>query len=393
MKNPVISSIRIWMIGFAIFVSILQCTKDGFYSSKIDRSFNAIPDTTLFSPFYDITRVKDSDAVAAQINDIINVKGMQSTIKEYCGISTCHGGPIEPKFDTYAEITKYVTPGDPSSSKLWQRIVTNDLNEAMPPVAATHELTESDKTLIFNWIKNGAKEFPDLNDFRPAAIKIITTGCTSGNCHNIGTSTGAWARAGLVPGMVGSDTSTFKLVRSNGTTWYCQLSNASLRNSVWTAYTDSVRQYYSDTVGNASYRPFKTFSTPVVKANVRGPLSSYADILFDINYPKGRRSSGSPTYTSNGKSFYVFSDPLNGNSSLISRIDSTILPANVATGVYATTNSGDMAYSDGGLNPSEIAIIKAWYFADPSIPDLWKYGPGNKGIYKYKRSNTIITKH
>jgi hypothetical protein len=27
-----------------------------------------------------------------------------------------------------------------------------------------------------------------------------------------------------------------------------------------------------------------------------------------------------------------------------------------------------------GLSPSEIALIKAWYFADPNIPDVWKYG-------------------
>ena len=51
-----------------------------------------------------------------------------------------------------------------------------------------------------------------------------------------------------------------------------------------------------------------------------------------------------------------------------------------------------MAYSDGGLTRNDIALIKAWYFADPNIPDIWKYGVGNAGIYKYRKSGTIIKK-
>jgi hypothetical protein len=35
-------------------------------------------------------------------------------------------------------------------------------------------------------------------------------------------------------------------------------------------------------------------------------------------------------------------------------------------------------------------LIKAWYFADPNIPDVWKYGTGNSGIFKYRKSGTII---
>jgi hypothetical protein len=75
---------------------------------------------------------------------------------------------------------------------------------------------------------------------------------------------------------------------------------------------------------------------------------------------------------------------------LVSRIDSTILLANPYTGVYATSPNADMAYGDGGLKPHEIALIKAWYFADPNIPDVWKYGQNNAGIFKYRKSGTII---
>ena len=396
MKNISVFKTTIMIVGI-LFLSlvVIQCTKVGVNAKALDRSFKGIPDSTVFASFYDDTKINPSD-VTPDVNDIIGVKGVQSTIKEYCGISTCHGGPINPKLSTYSEIRSLVTPGNPDASKLWQLITTNDLNKTMPPVNAIHELSVTDKTIIYTWIKNGAKEFPDLVDFRPAAIKVITTGCVSGNCHSMPTSTGSWARAGLIPGInYATDTSTFALIRASGTTYYCQLSNVTLRNTVWNAYKDSVRRFYADTLANASFRPYKTFSTPVVKSGVRGSLSSYDDILLDIWYPKSARSNGAVQYTDgSGNKFYVKGNYLNVTSSLVSRIDSTLLLANPYTGVYATNHQGDMAYSDGGLTPSDIALIKAWYFGDPNIPDVWKYGNNNVGIFKYRKSpNTIIIKH
>jgi hypothetical protein len=49
-----------------------------------------------------------------------------------------------------------------------------------------------------------------------------------------------------------------------------------------------------------------------------------------------------------------------------------------------------MAYGDGGLKSHEIALVKAWYFADPNIPNVWKYGNANAGIFKYRKTGTII---
>jgi len=103
----------------------------------------------------------------------------------------------------------YVTPGNPEGSKLWEFITTNDFDKAMPPVGSNHELSTTDKGLVYNWIKNGAKERPNLNDFRPAAIRIIADGCASANCHNQATAVGGWARKGLIPGLTSSDTSQF----------------------------------------------------------------------------------------------------------------------------------------------------------------------------------------
>jgi len=83
---------------------------------------------------------------------------------------------------------------------------------------------------------------------------------------------------------------------------------------------------------------------------------------------------------------------LNATSSLLSRVDSTLVLANPRTKVFATSQQAGMAYSDGGLKPSEIAIIKGWYFSDTNIPDVWKYGTDGTGIYKYRKSGNIIHK-
>jgi hypothetical protein len=378
------------LAGLCLSLTLMHCTKTGTLVKQLDRTFTGVPDSAHFSPFYDETKISPSDATA-DVNDKIVVKGVQSTIKEYCGISTCHGGPINPKLATYSEIMSLVTPGNPEGSKLWNLITTNDLNKAMPPVNATHELSVTDKGTIYTWIKNGAKEFPDYADFRPAAIKVITAGCASANCHNQATSAGAWARAGLIPGLFSADTTTFALIRASGISYYCQLSNPALLYSVWTAYKDSVRKFYADTLVNASFRPYKTFGTPVTLSSVRGSLSTYDDILLDIWYPKSARSNSSVQYTDgSGKKFYVKGNYLNVTSSLITRIDSTLLLANPYTGVYAAAHQGDMAYGDGGVTPSDIALVKAWYFADPNIPDIWKYGIANAGIFKYRKTGTII---
>ncbi len=378
------------VIGFLLLIATItfhQCTKDGVTVEKLNRAFPGIPDSTHFSPFYDETVIAQRD-ITPGINDKIVTKGVLAIVKEYCGISTCHGGPVDPKLASYSELRSLVSVGAPEQSELWTLITTNDFNSAMPPVLAAHELSITDKATIYNWIKNGAKEYPALEDFRPSAIKIISTGCTSANCHSVATSTGSWAKSGLIPNLSPSDTNSFALIRSSGTSYYTQLINENLRNQVWNAYKDSVRRFYR---GEPGFRPYKTFSSPVVTANVRGSLSSYDDILLDIIYPKAIRSGKNITYTSpNGSKYYVEDDPLNSTSSLISRIDSTLLLANPSTGVYAKSHQGGMAYDDGGLNPSDIALIKAWYFQDPNIPNVWKYGNGNAGIFKYTGSGTII---
>lgn len=392
-KVSAIQTVVLFVCGVFLATTVFQCTKSGDIVKGLDRSFTGSADSTVYASFYESNTVSPSD-VTPDVNDIIKYRGVKTVIHEYCGTSNCHGGPISPKFDTYAEIMKYVTPGNPQASKLWEFITTNDFDKAMPPVASSHELNTSDKGLIYNWILNGAKERPDLADFRPAAIRIINDGCGSANCHNQATATGGWARKGLFGPLTTADTTTFTYINpsTGAVTLYCQVSNQTLLNQVWTAYKDSVKKFYSDTVAFASFRPWKTFATPRSASSTRGPLQSYDDILMDIMYPKSIRSNSSVVYTDpvTLTQYYVRGNPLLASSSMVSRVDSTLLLAVPFTGVFATSHQGDMAYGDGGLKPHEVALIKAWYFADPNIPEVWKYGTSNAGIFKYRKTGNII---
>jgi hypothetical protein len=392
-KISAIHAVTLFFAVMLVSASLLQCKKSGDVIKGLNRAFQGSADTTIYASFYESNTIPTADATP-DVNDVIKFRGVQTIVHEYCATSNCHGGPIEPALDTYTDIMKYVSAGNPESSKLWEFITTNDFDKAMPPVNSNHELTVTDKTLLYNWIKNGAKERPDLNDFRPAAISLIVTGCGSANCHNQATATGGWARKGLIPGLTSSDTSTYVYINpaTGSATVYCQLSNETLRNQVWNSYKDSVLKFYADTAAFASFRPWKTFASPRSALSTRGPLQSYSDIMMDILYPKSVRSVSSVQYTDPNTliTYYVRGNPLNATSSMVSRVDSTLLLANPFTGVFATSHQGDMAYGDGGLKPHEIALIKAWYFADPNIPAVWKYGNANAGIFKYRKSGTII---
>ena len=393
-KFSLIKAVALFLGVVFFSASVFQCRKTGDIIKDLDRTYKGGADSTIYSAFYDDNKITPSD-LTPDVNDIIKFRGVKTIIHEFCATSNCHGGPLSPKLDTYADIMKFITPGNPGASQLWTYLTTNDFDKAMPPVNSNHEMTTTDKSILYNWIINGAKERPDFRDFRPAAVSLIISGCGSANCHNQATATGGWARKGLLGPLTTADTTQFTYYNpvTGIATIYCQLSNVTLRNQVWTAYKDSVRKFYSDTLAFASFRPYKTFSTPVSASSTRGPLSVYDDIILDIWYPKSVRSNSTVQYTDpvTLKQYYVKGNYLNATSSVVSRIDSTLLLANPFTNVFATSHQGDMAYGDGGLKPHEVALIKAWYFADPNVPNVWKYGTTNLGIFKYRKTGTIIT--
>ncbi len=393
-KVSIMQAASLFLGVFFLSASLLQCTKDGELVKNLDRSYTGGPDSTVYAAFYESNTVATADVVP-DVNDVIKMRGVQTIIHEYCNTSNCHGGPIAPRFEIYSQIMQYVKPGDPEGSKLWEYITTNDFDNAMPPVNSNYELSTRDKSIVYNWIKNGAKERPDLNDFRPAAIRVLVDGCSSANCHNTATATGGWARKGLISGLASADTTQFTYINptTGSVTVYCQLSNQTLRNQVWTAYKDSVKRFYADTVANASFRPWKTVSTPVSALSTRGPLNNYDDILMDILYPKSVRTVSSVVYTDpiTLKGYYVRGNPLVATDCFVRRMDSTLIYRNPLT-LVETSVSGNMAYDDGGFKPSEVALFKAWYFADPNIPDVWKYGNANVGIFKYRKTGNYIIK-
>jgi hypothetical protein len=372
-----------------LFMSLLlvQCTKVGTNAAGISRALVNTPDSTIFSPFHDTTVISTAD-VTPTVNDLIITKSVMSIIRNNCVATGCHGGSgVQPYLNTYASVKSMVVPGNPQASQLFQLITTSDLNKAMPPVNYGVDLSITEKSIIYNWILNGANEYPSLTDFRPAAVATINSGCSSGNCHNEATAGGGWGKSGYLGALTTADTATF--VYTNPTTLaitnYTQLKDPKL-TTVWQAYKDSARKFYADTLNNASYRVWKTLST-------REPFNTYDDLLLDILYPKSVRSS-SAAYSVGGVKVNCKGDPLLSTSTLISRIDSTILmqTQHTASGVptWATTADGGMAYKDGGLDPWEVALIKAWYFADPNIPNTWKYGASGTGIFKHKLSGNLI---
>ena len=393
-KVSIVQAVSLFAGVFFLSASLLQCTKDGELVKNLDRSYTGGPDSTVYAAFYESNTIATADVVP-DVNDVIKMRGVQTIIHEYCNTSNCHGGPIAPRFEIYSQIMQYVKPGDPEGSKLWEYITTNDFDKAMPPVNSSHELGQRDKSIIYNWIKNGAKERPDLNDFRPAAIRLMVDGCSSANCHNTATATGGWARKGLISGLTSADTTQYTYINpsSGSITVYCQLSNQTLMSQVWTAYKDSVKRFYADTVANASFRPWKTVSTPVSALSTRGPLGNYDDIIMDILYPKSVRTNSSVVYTDpvTLKGYYVRGNPLVSTDCFVRRMDSSLIYRNPLT-LVETSKNGSMAYDDGGFSPSEVALFKAWYFADPNIPDVWKYGIGNVGIFKYRKTNNYIIK-
>jgi Planctomycete cytochrome C len=393
LKQTIIS-----LLGIVVVSAVLvQCTKDNVNASLIDRDLPSVPDSSVFAPFYD-TVVIDQRDPSSGFNDTIKTAGVQSIISNYCASPSCHGGNIKPKLTTYAEIKSLVVPGNPEGSQLMELITTSDLAKSMPPVNYGSDLSTTEKTKIYNWIRNGAKERPDLADYRPAAVAMIVIGCGSANCHNQATAGGYWARNKFL-NIAPTDTVNFTFTDANGTFRnYAQLKEPKL-SEVWNAYKDSVKKFYTDTVANASFRPYKTFSRPIATAlpsttsGFRAPLGSYDDYIMDIKYPKGVRNLGTVQYTdANGKRFYVKGNYLDNTSSLIYQIDSTVFMMNPYTKVWGTSVSGRMSWDDGGLTKSDIALVKAWYFADPNIPDVWKYGTDGAGIFKYKRTGNVIKK-
>ena len=402
----------LFMITALALVAIVfvRCTKTSSAAAAYpNRSLaTGSEDSTVFSPFYDSTLVPYANSPASA-NDWAVTTGVLNIVKTNCSTPNCHGGQVQPTLNSYASIKALVVPGNPAQSQLWQLLTTNDLNKAMPPVNTGNDLSITEKNIVYNWIQNGAEEQPSLIDYRPAAIHFIATGCTSANCHSMARVVGKWARNGWIA-CGATDTSN---VTVNGTL-YPEMQNQTIINTAWQAYADSVKQYYADTTANASFKPWKSM---VGGTHDDGPLNDYDAILLDVIYPKGQRSNpvlraGTGSSTISGANCNVIGNTvkwyLGGTSGFIARIDSTLafrFPGvsggtgqtpgawikftDRTSGRVSYQNAG-MTYSDGGMDQIAVPIIRAWYFLDPNIPDLWKFGPDGSGIFGHINADGTV---
>ena len=90
---------------------------------------------------------------------------------------------------TYANIMRYVTPGNAGDSKLFEVIIRTD-DERMPP-APRSPFTQQQKDKIYRWINQGAKNniclsACDTNQFTySGAVKVLMQNKCIG-CHNPG---------------------------------------------------------------------------------------------------------------------------------------------------------------------------------------------------------------
>lgn len=399
MSSQRFKNTTIYLLGILSLATVMiQCTKDSNINAASIQRAVVSPDSTVYASFYDSVIIDKADPTAPRINDVIRTNGIQSIVRTNCSSPACHGDKVKPILTNYDEIMKMVVPGNPEGSKLYQLVTTSDVNKAMPPVNYGVDLSVTEKTKIYNWIKHGAKEQPTILDFKPAAIAILTVGCASASCHNEATTGGEWARRKHLEVSSG-DTVNFTYKEPDSvppnpprTRNYAQLKEPKL-SQVWNAYKDSVRRFYLDTLANASFRPYKTFANPNTTQSIRGPLNTYDDILLDIMHPKGVRSNTGVVYIDpNGKKYYTKGDQYNTDRYFIWYVDSTLVAANMRTKVWGTSAGGSMAWDDGGLTSTEVALVKAWYFADSNIPDAWKYGLDGSGIFKYKATGKIIKK-
>lgn len=105
-----------------------------------------------------------------------------------CAMSGCHNGR-EFSLQSYEDIRKRVTPGDPNKSDLYKVITTNSIAGSIMPPSPKPRLTNAQVTIIQLWILEGAKNTSSANycdsvhvNFSGTIKTIIENNCKS--CHS-----------------------------------------------------------------------------------------------------------------------------------------------------------------------------------------------------------------
>jgi hypothetical protein len=116
----------------------------------------------------------------AQGKDISYNRDIRPILSDNC--FACHG--FDPKnrkadlrLDTFegATVAGGIVPGDPSKSEVWNRILSEDADEVMPPPKTHKRLNATQKDLIKRWIESGAKyqKHWAFEPLAPAAVPLV----------------------------------------------------------------------------------------------------------------------------------------------------------------------------------------------------------------------------
>ena len=114
-----------------------------------------------------------------------------------CAYSGCHDANTAEEgivLETYEDIIKEVTPGDPGESELYESITEDEGDEIMPPPPSS-PLTRLQINTIRQWILQGAKNTdcgtscnPDAASFKNDVLPILQDYCIG--CHSSARSDG-----------------------------------------------------------------------------------------------------------------------------------------------------------------------------------------------------------
>ncbi len=108
-----------------------------------------------------------------------------------CAYSGCHDAITAEDdivLDSYENVIKEVTPGDPNNSELYESIVETDPDDIMPPPPAS-PLTSTQITIIRDWINQGANNTDcgapcdsTASSFATDIFPLLQNYCVG--CHN-----------------------------------------------------------------------------------------------------------------------------------------------------------------------------------------------------------------
>ena len=135
-----------------------------------------------------------SPALHAADRPIVFNRDVRPILSENC--FACHGpdpgtrkaglrlDTREGMFQSTPKRDAAVIPGKPDTSPLWQRVITQDPDEVMPPPKSHKEIKPEQRALLKKWIQEGAAWQPHWAFLKPERSSAPTVGALQGRVRN-----------------------------------------------------------------------------------------------------------------------------------------------------------------------------------------------------------------